>query len=47
MAHPVPVCLADLQALAKEKLPRNVWDYYESGSDDMITLKRNETAFSR
>jgi (S)-2-hydroxy-acid oxidase len=47
MAHPIPVCIADLEAIAKQKLSRNAWDYYASGGDDMITLKRNQTAFSR
>jgi hypothetical protein len=37
--------IEDFHRAAKAKLPRMVYDYYASGSNDMVTLKRNRTAF--
>ncbi|KAG0223402.1 Hydroxyacid oxidase 1 [Actinomortierella wolfii] len=42
-----PVCLADLEANAHIKLPKNALDYYRSGADEMQTLKDNQDAFER
>ena len=33
--------------LAREKLPKMVYDYYASGSEDQWTLNENRDAFSR
>ncbi|GFP89738.1 putative callose synthase 8 [Phtheirospermum japonicum] len=35
------------QAIAKEKLPKTVFDYYASGADDQWTLGENRNAFSK
>lgn len=37
----------EYEALAKEKLPKMVYDYYASGSEDQWTLQENRNAFSR
>ena len=39
--------LIELEELAKKKLSKNAFDYYSSGSDDEITLRRNHSAFER
>jgi 4-hydroxymandelate oxidase len=42
-----PVNLLEFEALAKDNLPRMVYGYYVSGSDDQVTLRDNRTAFQR
>ncbi|KAL6959192.1 (S)-2-hydroxy-acid oxidase [Sarracenia purpurea var. burkii] len=37
----------EYQAIAKEKLPKMVYDYYASGAEDQWTLQENQNAFSR
>ncbi|KVH97360.1 Aldolase-type TIM barrel [Cynara cardunculus var. scolymus] len=37
----------EYEALAKEKLPKMIYDYYASGAEDQWTLKENRNAFSR
>ncbi|EPS70764.1 glycolate oxidase, partial [Genlisea aurea] len=37
----------EYQAIAKEKLPKMVYDYYASGAEDEWTLAENRNAFSR
>lgn len=39
--------LAELEALARARLPQMVWDYYASGADDERCLRRNVEAFAR
>jgi (S)-2-hydroxy-acid oxidase len=41
------VTLRDFQIQAKKKLPKMVYDYYRSGADDQITLKRNRSDFDK
>jgi (S)-2-hydroxy-acid oxidase len=43
----VIVNVTEYQALAKEKLPKMVYDYYASGAEDEYTLKDNRHAFER
>jgi 4-hydroxymandelate oxidase len=43
----LPLNLLDLEALARKKLPRAAFDYYASGSDDEIALRKNREAFER
>lgn len=40
-----PLNLTELEAPAAERLDRNTYDYYRSGSGDEITLGRNRAAF--
>ncbi|KAL8227790.1 hypothetical protein R6Q57_015374 [Mikania cordata] len=37
----------EYETLAKEKLPKMIYDYYASGAEDQWTLKENRHAFSR
>lgn len=46
-AGPEPCNIAEFERYAESVLPRNAWGYYASGSNDMITLRENRTAFSR
>ena len=46
-AGPVPVNIAEYEKHAMSKLPKNAFDYYASGANDMITLRENRAAFSR
>jgi 4-hydroxymandelate oxidase len=42
-----PICLADYEALAHEKLSRVAWEYYNSGSADEVTVRWNREAFTK
>jgi (S)-2-hydroxy-acid oxidase len=44
---PLPINLAEYERYAQSYLPRNVNDYYASGSNDMITLRENRAAYTR
>lgn len=37
----------EYEAIAREKLPKMVYDYYASGAEDQWTLHENRCAFSR
>ncbi|KAG5579082.1 hypothetical protein H5410_049709 [Solanum commersonii] len=37
----------EFEAIAKQKLPKMVYDYYASGAEDQWTLAENRNAFSR
>lgn len=39
--------LADLEELARERLPADVYDYYAGGAEDECTLRANRAAFGR
>ncbi|MBA3392407.1 MAG: alpha-hydroxy-acid oxidizing protein [Deltaproteobacteria bacterium] len=39
--------LAELEALARDRLPQLAWDYYASGADDERCLRRNCEAWER
>ncbi|KAI3860764.1 hypothetical protein MKW92_042954 [Papaver armeniacum] len=39
--------VSEYEAIAKEKLPKMIFDYYASGAEDQWTLKENRNAFSR
>ncbi|GHO83527.1 alpha-hydroxy-acid oxidizing enzyme [Dictyobacter formicarum] len=42
-----PINLHDYEVLAQRRLARPVWDYYQGGSDDEISLHENRAAFAR
>jgi isopentenyl diphosphate isomerase/L-lactate dehydrogenase-like FMN-dependent dehydrogenase len=42
-----PINLFDYEVLAQPRLDPNVWDYYQGGSDDEVTLRANRAAFER
>jgi (S)-mandelate dehydrogenase len=37
--------IADLRELARRRLPRAVFDFFDGGAEDEITLRRNSVAF--
>ncbi|KAI5423173.1 Lactoylglutathione lyase [Lathyrus oleraceus] len=39
--------VSEYEAIAKEKLPKMIYDYFASGAEDEWTLKENRNAFSR
>jgi 4-hydroxymandelate oxidase len=42
-----PLCVADFERLAEERVPENVWCYFAGGADDEVTLRANIGAFGR
>ncbi len=42
-----PVNIFDYEVLAQARMEPTAWDYYQSGSDDEVTLHANRTAFER
>ena len=40
-----PITIAELAVIAKTKLKKEVWDYYECGADSQTVLRENEAAF--
>lgn len=42
-----PINVFDYEALAREKLPQMVYDYFASGAEDEITVQDNRAAYSR
>ncbi|KAK9162333.1 hypothetical protein Syun_003235 [Stephania yunnanensis] len=39
--------VSEYEAIAKERLPKMVYDYFASGAEDQWTLKENRSAFSK
>ncbi|RLN95242.1 hypothetical protein BBJ28_00015525, partial [Nothophytophthora sp. Chile5] len=42
-----PLNVLEYEEYAKEYLPKNAFDYYASGADEMVSLKENREAFKR
>lgn len=42
-----PLSVAEYEALARQKLPASVYDYYAGGAEDETTLLQNRAAFRR
>ena len=42
-----PVCAKDFEEFAKNYLPKNALDYYQSGADDEYSLQDNTISFKR
>ena len=42
-----PINLFEYEALAKERLEPAIWDYYQGGSGDEVTVHENRAAFER
>jgi 4-hydroxymandelate oxidase len=42
-----PINLFELEALARERLTREAYDYYASGAEDEVTLRANRAAYER
>jgi isopentenyl diphosphate isomerase/L-lactate dehydrogenase-like FMN-dependent dehydrogenase len=41
------ISVEDYRRAAAKRVPRLVWDYVEGGADDLVTVRRNQTSFSR
>jgi len=41
------ISVEDYRRAAGKRVPQLVWDYVEGGADDLVTLRRNVTSFSR
>jgi (S)-mandelate dehydrogenase len=41
------VSIADLRAMAKARLPRSIFDFFDGGAEDEATLRENRAAFER
>ena len=39
------ISLFDLEAIAKQVMPFNKWEFVDAGAADEITVRRNRTAF--
>jgi (S)-2-hydroxy-acid oxidase len=39
--------VSEYEGIAKQKLPKMVYDYYASGAEDQWSLAENRNAFSR
>ena len=46
-ASVAPICLADLESLAKKKLNKMTWEYYYHGAADELTRQDNLDGFNR
>ncbi len=44
---PAPVCLADYERLAEQRLSGNAWAYFSGGAADEITLRWNRQSFDK
>src|SRR5712692_2966504 len=42
-----PVNVFDYEILAQARMEAAAWNYYQSGSDDEVTMRANRTAFER
>ncbi|XP_057315497.1 2-Hydroxyacid oxidase 2-like isoform X2 [Hydractinia symbiolongicarpus] len=42
-----PICISDIEAIAKTKLSADAWQYYTMGADSEQTLSENRNAFDR
>lgn len=42
-----PINVSNYEGLAQAHMDPAVWDYYQGGSDDELTLRANRTVFER
>lgn len=42
-----PITVDQVEAIARDKLPVNVYNYYSCGSDGQAAVERNRTDFDR
>jgi (S)-2-hydroxy-acid oxidase len=47
MAEEDPITIDQVEAIARSKLPGNVYNYYSCGADDQTAVERNRTDFDR
>ncbi|HUJ35067.1 MAG TPA: alpha-hydroxy acid oxidase [Solirubrobacteraceae bacterium] len=41
------ISVEDYRRAAARRVPKLVWEYIEGGADDLVTVRRNQTSFSR
>src|SRR5919106_5558914 len=41
------VSIEDLRGVAKRRLPRAIFDFFDGGAEDEVTLRENRAAFER
>src|SRR6267142_457643 len=44
-SRPAPVNVLEFEPLARQRLPRPVWEYVSQGASDELTLRRHREAF--
>ncbi len=42
-----PITVADFKEIARRRLEKPVWDYYNAGADDENTINRNEEIYKK
>lgn len=42
---PIPITVADFKEIARRRLDKPVWDYYNAGADSETTINRNEEIY--
>lgn len=42
-----PITVADFKEIARQRLEKPVWDYYNAGADDENTINRNEEIYKK
>lgn len=42
-----PITISELFSLAQRKLPKQIWDFYVSGSDEGYAVRRNNRAYDK
>lgn len=47
MAEEDPITIDQVEAIARRRLPANVYNYYSCGADDQTAVERNRTDFDR
>lgn len=43
----LPLTIAEFEAIAKQRLRKQVWDYYVSGAEDQVSVNSNQQAFNQ
>jgi isopentenyl diphosphate isomerase/L-lactate dehydrogenase-like FMN-dependent dehydrogenase len=47
MSEEDPITIDQVEAIARRRLPANVYNYYSCGADDQTAVERNRTDFDR
>jgi (S)-2-hydroxy-acid oxidase len=42
-----PITIDQVESIARQKLPDNVYEYYSCGADEQAALERNRSDFDR
>lgn len=47
MTRDDPITIGQVEAIARQKLPDNVYNYYSCGADEQTAIERNQADFER